>query len=43
MLALARALNPHELRAFNEESESAVAPQADGGALEKPGPMVRTS
>jgi general secretion pathway protein A len=43
MLALARALNPHELRAFDEEPGSPVAPQAEGGALEKPGPMVQTS
>ena len=43
MLALARALNPHELRAFDEEPESPVPPQADGGALEKPGPMVQAN
>jgi hypothetical protein len=43
MLALARTLNPHEIRAFDDEPESADAPQADGDALEKPGTMAQTS
>jgi type II secretory pathway predicted ATPase ExeA len=37
MLALARTLNPHEIRAFDDEpDESAPEPQADGAALKRP-------
>ncbi len=43
MLALARTLNPHEIRVLDEEPESAAEAQTDGVALEKPGPMVHTS
>ena len=43
MLALAHTLNPHEIHAFDDEPESADAPQADGDALEKPGTMAQTS
>jgi hypothetical protein len=43
MLALARTLNPHEIRAFDDEPESVAAPQADRAALEKPGTMAQTS
>jgi hypothetical protein len=43
MLALARTLNPHEIRAFDDEPKSVVEQQADGVALEKPGSMAQTS
>jgi general secretion pathway protein A len=43
MLALARTLNPQEIRAFDDEPKSAAAPQAHGEAPEKPGTMAQTS
>jgi general secretion pathway protein A len=43
MLALARSLNPHEIRAFDDEPDRSAAPHADGDAVEKPGTIAQTS
>lgn len=43
ILALARILNPQEVRAFDERPESVDAPAADDLALEKPSTMAHTS
>ena len=43
MLALARRLNPHEIRAFDDDPEAAAETQADEAALEKSSTMAQTS